>query len=369
MVEESLLAEVALRLAKSPEDIATEGLTYLLSRSHPVRALVQRLGEEWISRELPTIALVRSQVGAEDGSRPDLEALDAAGHPVIVFESKFWAGLTDAQPVSYLKHLKEQGGVLCFVAPRGRLPFLWVDVLTRADAAFPGAVEPVRDEPELKLARVSGNRVLALTSWSFLLGQIRMVLEENGDLSLAADARQLVGLAARMEKSGFIPLTAMDLSAPTARHILQFCRVVDDAMGQLLAEPFVSKQGLKASGGAGYYGHYFLLHGYGSQLSLNAQMWDQHGRSPIWLRVAGPDWRFSNRVEQAMVGRLGREACVSLRDHNGLGVWTALSLPVGRELEAVACSVRDQILHIADALGKSLSSGITQEIPDEADAS
>lgn len=368
-MEESLLAEVALRLSRSPEDIATEGLAYLLGRSQPVRALVQRLGEEWTSRELPPIVLVRSQVGAEDGSRPDLEAQDAAGHPVVVFESKFWAGLTDAQPVSYLNHLKEQGGVLCFIAPRGRLPFLWADVMTRADAAFPGAVEQVRDEPELKLARIGGNRVLALTSWSFLLRQIRMVLEANGDLSLTADARQLVGLAARMETSGFVPLTAMDLSAPTARHVLQFCRVVDDAIGLLRAEPFVSKQGLKASGGAGYYGHYFSLYGYGCQLSFNAQMWNQHGRSPIWLRVAGPDWKFSGQVEQALVGRLGREDCVSLRDHNGLGVWTALSLPVGRELEAVACSVRDQILHIADALGKSPSLGTTQEMPDEADVS
>lgn len=43
MRDESLLGELALRLAKSPEDIATESLAYALYRSESARAHPFRL--------------------------------------------------------------------------------------------------------------------------------------------------------------------------------------------------------------------------------------------------------------------------------------------------------------------------------------
>ena len=49
----------------------------------------------------------------------------------------------------------------------------------------------------LRLAHIEGNLTLALVTWGFLLGQISIALEEVGDGALAADARPLMGLAAR----------------------------------------------------------------------------------------------------------------------------------------------------------------------------
>src|SRR5262245_12936717 len=104
-VQHSILAELALRLAKSPEDVATEGLAYLLNQSEAeaARTCVQRLAGEWAPVALHPITLFRSQVGATDGSRPDLEGHDAQGRPVVIFENKFWASLTEAQPREYLQ--------------------------------------------------------------------------------------------------------------------------------------------------------------------------------------------------------------------------------------------------------------------------
>src|SRR5262249_55606764 len=164
----------------------------------------------------------RSQVGAADGSRPDLEAHDAQGIPVVIFENKFWAGLTPAQPVLYLRRLAERGGALCFVGPAARLPMLWPELTQRATTT-PASVRVLRDEPELKVAHVGENRGLALASWNFLLEQLHQALEAQRDQRLAEDVRQLMGLAARMDTSGFIPLTLADLTAPTARHVVQFC--------------------------------------------------------------------------------------------------------------------------------------------------
>ncbi|MFB3779530.1 MAG: hypothetical protein ACE141_18065 [Bryobacteraceae bacterium] len=64
--EYSLLADLALHLAKSPEDIATDALAYVLERSEAACALIQRLANEWVPAPLRPIVSFRSQVAAED---------------------------------------------------------------------------------------------------------------------------------------------------------------------------------------------------------------------------------------------------------------------------------------------------------------
>jgi len=144
--DESLLGELALRLAKSPEDVATEGLAYILSRSDAARGLVQRLADEWAARALRPIVSFRSQVTGADAARPDLEAKDADGVPVVIFEDKFWASLTEGQPVTYLRRLSDRGGVLCFVVPTMRTILLWDELSRRIEQAEGAQVVLLRDE-------------------------------------------------------------------------------------------------------------------------------------------------------------------------------------------------------------------------------
>jgi hypothetical protein len=349
-VQHSILADLALRLAKSPEDVATEGLAYVLSRSDAARACVQRLADEWAPVALRPITLFQSQVGATDGARPDLEAHDAQGKPVLIFENKFWAGLTPAQPVEYLQRLAAQGGVLCFVAPTARLLMLWPELLQRATIGLV-QVGVRREESELKIAHVGDKCSLVLASWSFLLSQLREALEAQGEVALVADVRQLIGLAARMDTTGFIPLTVADLTASTARHVLQFCEVVNAAVdGHLVHEPFASVRGLKATGGQGWYGRYVRLHGLVCFFSFDAPIWAEHGRSPIWLRMTFPNEPYSSQVEQAVARLLGHDGYVRPGDVKRPGVWVPIRIPEGRERDAVIDSVVHQVLKVAAVL-------------------
>ena len=363
----SLLADLALRLANSPEDVATEGLAYVLARSDAARACVQRLANEWAPptiRPLRPIMLFQSQV-AKDTSRPDLVAQDAQGEPILIFENKFWAGLTPAQPDQYLQRLAAQGGVLCFVAPQARLPILWSDLRKRT---IDVAAHDRRNDPEMKLADVGENRSLVLTSWAFLLRQLREALEAHGDLALVADVRQLDGLAARMDTSGFIPLTAADLTAPTARHVLQFCEVVNAVVDEhLLQQEFASVRGLKATGGKGWFGRYVRLHATVCFLSLDMPMWAEHGRSPIWLRTTFPDTPDIPKIEQAIAGLLGHDGYFRPGDVGRPGVWVPLAIEEGREGDIVVKSVADQVLKIANVLSGIASSDVPVETPPEAE--
>ena len=354
MEQQSLLAEVALRLAKSPEDVATEGLAYLLTRSETGRTLIRRIVADWLSRPIEPISIVKSQVDGGDGSRPDLECQDSDGSPLVIFENKFWAGLTEAQPNRYLQRLETKGGGLWFVAPSKRLRFLWPELLNRTADSF-NDVETVWDKSELKLARVGEHRILALTSWAFLLDKLGTAFESEGEISLVSDIRQLMGLAAKMETAGFVPLSVADLTAPTARHVVQFCELVNSLVESFLQEQFASKKGLKASAGQGWYGHYIRIHGYGCNVSFHAPMWFQHGRSPIWLSVKSPDWKYPEFFERAMDKHFSLDAFVPIRDGAWSGVWIPLSIPEGRELDAVIEVMVKDLNRIAAVMSLGLS--------------
>ena len=72
------------------------------------------------------------------GERLDLVAYDAGGSERVLIEAKFWAGLTDNQPNTYLARLLRAGepAVLLFVAPEQRLVTVWTEIRGRADTCF-----------------------------------------------------------------------------------------------------------------------------------------------------------------------------------------------------------------------------------------
>lgn len=364
--DESLLGQLALRLAKSPEDVATEALAYILSRSDAARSTVQRLADEWATRTLRPIVSFRSQVVGGDAARPDLEAQDADGVPVVIFEDKFWASLTEGQPTTYLRRLADKGGVLCFVVPANRTILLWDELVSRANQEEGKQVVLSRDEPELKISLVDAERTLVLTSWGFLLGKLRTALEAEGNHTLIADLRQLEGLVARMETAGFVPFSISDLTAPTPHHVVQLCNVVDAAVKRLLQEPFADKKGLKATAGSGWYGHYIHVHAHGCQLSFNAPMWARHGKSPLWLWVLGPGFKPSEAVDNALLARYGREECVEVHDGWGAGgTWLAIRVQEGRELDGVISDIVCQLADVAAVLAETNHPEASDALPAE----
>ena len=98
----SVLAHVVLGGSFPNEPAATQALAFILNSSPDIaRAFIAMLREANIEFEPGHI---RAELGHED-SRPDLTIHDGDGHVRAFVENKFWAGLTDGQPVSYLGDL------------------------------------------------------------------------------------------------------------------------------------------------------------------------------------------------------------------------------------------------------------------------
>jgi len=91
------------------EDVATDALAYLIKSSPGAHRGMMKLLRGLVPGlvpELPELCFKTQQAAQkEEGTiRPDMWGFAESGTRVFV-ENKFWAGLTDNQPVAYLEEL------------------------------------------------------------------------------------------------------------------------------------------------------------------------------------------------------------------------------------------------------------------------
>jgi hypothetical protein len=81
----------------------------------------------------------------------------------LLIEAKFWAGLTENQPVTYLRSSLDSGqpGCLLFVMPAARLETVWPELVRRTRDA---GLQPIAFNESLRAVRC-GPHILAAVSW------------------------------------------------------------------------------------------------------------------------------------------------------------------------------------------------------------
>jgi hypothetical protein len=161
---------VQKRLSQESENVATEALAFVL-RSHEaahngmmklIRGVDPRMPRLWFRTQ-------QTEDGKQPGgsSRPDMQGCDDAGQLHVLVENKFWAGLTENQPVSYLRILAEctQPTILLVVGPEARKETLWRELSRRlADDKISATNDSFAGI--FRVATTSTGPIPALTSWS-----------------------------------------------------------------------------------------------------------------------------------------------------------------------------------------------------------
>jgi len=339
-------------MSSSPEDVATRALELLLGRSKAARAALDRLLAEWRGRPGPSAVRWVSQVVGSDRSRTDLEGFDSNDGVAAILENKFWAHLTDNQPAAYLKRLQATEGVLVFVTPSSRVLLLAEEVALRTLGVDAQPCVFVGDG-ESRVARLRDGTTLVVTSWDVVLASIGTSMDAAGEFDNVLDLKQLQALVAKMDQEAFRPFTVADLTGAAPRLVLRLCGLVDSVVGMLdHGRPHISRRGLRLSSGAGWYGYGLVIHGVGCQLIWSAERWADRGLSPLWFRVAGPSWKFSEasgRAVRAVVPDLSW--VVEERATGWPGHWLPLRIAEGRDRQAVVNDLVGQIDRIAEQLG------------------
>ena len=229
----SLFGHLAGRFATHPENLATEALAYILRNSPTARAAFRAHLAEF-APGLPADLVFRTQATDADNAIPDLAGADESGQTVVIVEAKFWAGLTDNQPGTYLKRLPGgRPGLLLFIAPEARLQALWPELLRRCPATLMSS-QPAAPATQAFRLQTDPHHSLALTSWRAVLGTIDARLAATGEDAVRADVHQLTGLCERMDSDAFIPLKSDEFAPLIGRRIDQYCAIIEDVVGRLV---------------------------------------------------------------------------------------------------------------------------------------
>ena len=280
--DQTLLAHLALKLADHPENIAVEALGHILSTSPAaVRALEDMLRTG--GAEIGKIAQIQTQDSDEEGSRPDLAGRDADGTKRMLIEAKFWAGLTERQPVKYLEHLlkQDQPSVLLFVAPAKRFEVLWNELCRLVKVANLKLVPKRTEEANLRSAVVNGKCRLMLTNWATLLDRMASRASTAGESHTECDIQQLRGLAEQMDEDAFLPLRPEELGPEFPRRLINLEKLVDDVIERLGQKELAADTSKSQSHTT--YGRYLKLSGAGAWFGLDRNKWIKVRDTPLWL--------------------------------------------------------------------------------------
>lgn len=353
-MDKSLLSYVTSKFVKQTENVATESLYYILSVSPVAKAAFMSYIGHAVT-VLPNDLVLATQSGGADGSIHDLIGKDTSESTRLIVECKFWAGLTDLQPVGYMNSIAGDGAaVLLFIAPGQRFTTLWAEIQRRAAAAGL-KVDGKPAGSDWRVACWSENRYLALTSWRSLLDYIHDALTTHAEAAIANDVRQLQGLADKMDAEAFLPLQSEELTGFQGRRMAQYAEMVEECYRRLKhgGYPWVDTKGLRSVWGPGKYGHYLNLYEYGARLYFCAPYWQTLAVTPIWLELGHKNFTGGAPEIAEWLTPLAKEIPPRVFPRGGGIFAIPLYVSYGEEWGAVIEQLMAQILDVAILLKTS----------------
>lgn len=340
----TLFSQIVPKFTPRLEDVAVESLGHILSKSDAARtALGQMLTAGGV--EIEVTGKVRTQPSGERGERPDLSVDDMDGTERVLIEAKFWASLTDNQPVTYLTRLSgNEPSALLFVVPMQRMETLWPEVC-RLSREAEYVVSPELDTGDLRSAMVDGSASrLMMTNWAALLNA--MAAQSSGDPAMLADIQQLRGLTEQMDSEAFLPLRSEEFAPGFARRMRQLPGLIDDATDRARELGWVSTQGLARTPLTSGDGRYIKLAGMFARIEVNFDHWAERRDTPLWL------WLYNvNDLDEEAIGcRLGTYALERTGAELSDDWVLPIILPTGVEYEAVLNAVLGTLIDVSRAI-------------------
>ncbi len=341
---DALLAHLSGDFSSGSENAATKALAYVLNSSASAMEALDDLVRSGVTDVNP-VRKVRTQRVYPDGVRPDLVGFeDEDGKRQRVFvEVKFWADLTDKQPVGYLDKLPEKDGpaVLLFLVPDDRVWKLWPILRER----LCNARKRMSDiDAERKCMREEGtDRYLMIIGWTSLLDCIAARVRDAGEQGIEADVRQLRGLV----QYGSDGIRGQDEEDDRYLRL-----IIDSATDQAARGGWLSTKGLRRVRRKGRYGRFvrFLESGVTPWFGINDELYKNVGETRLWLRFSPPPPKPKRGLlNQAQFGAL-REHYQRTRgaDYS----WVPLDLKPDVEFSVVLDDVLDELQRVSEVLNR-----------------
>jgi hypothetical protein len=338
---QSLLGQFYSRIKGSQEDIASEGLTYILQRSKSARLAINKLIRSDCGLDFEELTF-STQKSGDNLERPDISGCNINGKEVLILEAKFWAALTDNQPMGYLERLK-QNSALVFVCPTLRVRSVFDELLKRAKATNCTANQ------EAHSIKFDGNIHLMVKTWNEILATIKLHLVQNNEQLLISDIDQVIGFCDTIDSNAFLPLQSDDLSPKYAKRIKSYYDLIDKVVDELKKREFADTVGLKMTAQRFGYTGYLHIKQFGVSLNLDFDCWAEFADTPFWLGVqritSDKKWAMTNKL-RTECKKVASQLRFTVYEPNNQEVMFALVPLLDKTEDIVISDLADQIISL-----------------------
>ena len=337
------------RFSQVNEDVATDALAYVLESSDAARRGMTKL-LRGILPDLPPLHFKTQQT--EGAIRPDMWGF-ADSEPRVFVENKFWAGLTDNQPVSYLEQLAAytQPTVLLVVAPAAREQTLWRELTRRLRNSGVSVCEHAAGAGIAEAAATQLGPIIALTSWTNILSVLEH--ETVDDPGARGDLVQLRALCDTADIDAFSPVSMVELSDQrTPALMLQLSSILQDAVDVAVTKGILNLKGTAPQASAERIGRYTYFRKErcaGAWLGIHFRLWKKHGSTPFWAVFANGSSQRAHDVQALLEPWATQKSVLTAVDEDGSYV-VALDLVAGEEKGTVVDAIVTELGHMADRL-------------------
>ncbi len=318
------------RFSQVNEDVATDALAYVLESSESARRGILNLIRGCVP-DMPELTFKTQQT--EGSIRPDMWGY-AGNQPHVYVENKFWAGLTDNQPVSYLRELARYGtpSVLLVVAPERRRHTLWRELQARLHDAGISIVGDTSQGGITHIVTTAQGPVMALTSWTALLSALE--IQTVDDPAARSDISQLRALCEAADSEAFLPINAETLSDQRIPQLmLQLSDLVQGVVDAGVSRGVLHLGKLRPQSSTERIGRYAFIgedRRGGGWLGIHFRLWRTYGMTPLWLVLHNSEFGRATVLQEPIDLWAAKHGVFTTRDEKGDYV-IALDFPAGEE--------------------------------------
>jgi len=279
---ESLLGQFYTRIKGSQEDIASEGLTYVLQRSLAARQALNNVIQTDSGLTFGDISYSSQSVG-ENLERPDISGIDKDGKEVVLLEAKFWAALTNNQPVGYLNRLGDNT-VLLFIVPTLRVRPVFNELQMRLKQAGIEFETYNNTKHAFSVKHNQKSQKLIVRTWKEILQPIRLSLAQTDEQVSLSDITQIIGFCETIDNNSFQPYQDEDFAPSIAKKINSYYDIADKVVDELKKRDLADTTDLKATPQKYGYTRYFKMQAtIGCSLNVRFDFWEKFADTPFWL--------------------------------------------------------------------------------------
>jgi hypothetical protein len=338
---QSLLGQFYNRIKGSQEDIASEGLVYILKQSLESRKVINQIVKANTNLTFSDLSFQTQNVG-KDLERPDISGKDETGKEVLLIEAKFWASLTHNQPNGYLKRLKDNT-VLIFLVPTLRTRTVFEEVKIRI---LEENQDLVIDTDNLGILIKSSNKHIFIKSWNEILNSIKSKIEQTNNINLLSDLNQIIGLCETIDQNSFQPITDEDLSPKIPKNINSYYEIVDKVVDELKNRETNNIKVLNRTPQKYGYHRYFITKQFEVAFALKLDLWEKYADTPFWLSinlVNEIEFTTTEQLTQSIESMCVKRNLTSVPDANNKGFFISVRPILFETEDVVIGNLADQI--------------------------